>query len=30
MATADIDGDGFGDLFLGQNFFGSGSDLTRD
>ncbi|HOY56945.1 MAG TPA: FG-GAP-like repeat-containing protein [Verrucomicrobiota bacterium] len=28
--VGDFDGDGFEDLFLGQNFFGSGSDLTRD
>lgn len=28
--VADFDGDGIEDLFLGQNFFGSASDLTRD
>lgn len=28
--VADFDGDGIEDLFLAQNFFESGSDLTRD
>lgn len=28
--VADFDGDGFEDLFLGQNWFGSSSDLSRD
>lgn len=28
--VADFDGDGIEDLFLGQNFFGSASDLSRD
>lgn len=28
--VADFDGDGNEDLFLGQNFFGSASDLSRD
>jgi hypothetical protein len=28
--TGDFDGDGHEDVFLSQNFFGSGSDLTRE
>jgi hypothetical protein len=28
--VADVDGDGREDLFMGQNFFGSGSDLSRE
>ncbi|MBM3880381.1 MAG: hypothetical protein FJ387_11805 [Verrucomicrobia bacterium] len=28
--VGDFDGDGLEDLFLGQNFFGSASDLSRD
>jgi hypothetical protein len=30
LNTGDFDGDGHEDLFVSQNFFGSGFDLTRD
>jgi enediyne biosynthesis protein E4 len=30
LGTGDFDGDGLEDLFASQNFFGGGSDLTRD
>jgi len=30
MNVGDVDGDGIEDLFLGQNFFGTASDISRD
>lgn len=30
IALADVESDGFEDLFFGQNFFGTASDITRD
>jgi hypothetical protein len=30
VSTGDFDGDGTEDLFLGQNFFGGGSDMSRE